>query len=285
MDLSSCKLDIDELINEFAEGESTAFRDMKRVWLSKRFSYIYEARPPSNSSYFMQALYAHAIGYIICPTSLSRRLGGLYCLYCLYETQPFKPPFKIYISLGELKKLKDLVVEAKEKDIKVVSVLVKRMLDMNIFLFGFVDINEGSVAERVNELTDLQNAHIQVAYKKLLANTRIEHFIHMDLGMELDLDVLKKMSTEYTNAKSLAIKEGGEVVDVQNIKHISEDKNTIGDIMEHIAEDWNVQKQVFYRQTGLNQHYSEVQQQQLEQQQEAADEDYDKVLEYLLSEA
>lgn len=141
------------------------------------------------------------------------------------------------------------------------------------------------MAERVNELTDLQNAHIQVAYKKLLANTRIEHFIHMDLGMELDLDVLKKMSTEYTNAKSLAIKEGGEVVDVQNIKHISEDKNTIGDIMEHIAEDWNVQKQVFYRQTGLNQHYSEVQQQQLEQQQEAADEDYDKELEYLLSEA
>lgn len=55
--------------------------------------------------------------------------------------------------------------------------------------------------------------------------------------------------------------------------------------MEHIAEDWNVQKQVFYRQTGLNQHYSEVQQQQLEQQQEAADEDYDKELEYLLSEA
>lgn len=75
------------------------------------------------------------------------------------------------------------------------------------------------------------------------------------------------------------------MVDVQNIKHISEDKNTIGDIMEHIAEDWNVQKQVFYRQTGLNQHYSEVQQQQLEQQQEAADEDYDKELEYLLSEA
>lgn len=73
--------------------------------------------------------------------------------------------------IGELKKLKDLAVEAKEKDIKVVSVLVKRMLDMNIFLFGFVDINEGSVAERVNELTDLQNAHIKVAYKKYFANS------------------------------------------------------------------------------------------------------------------
>lgn len=39
-------------------------------------------------------------GYMICTNSLSQRLGALYVLYCLYETQPFKPPFKIYLSLG-----------------------------------------------------------------------------------------------------------------------------------------------------------------------------------------
>lgn len=44
-------------------------------------------------------MYSYA-GYMIGNASLSHRLGGLYCLYCLYETQPFKPPFKIYLSLG-----------------------------------------------------------------------------------------------------------------------------------------------------------------------------------------
>jgi hypothetical protein len=39
-------------------------------------------------------------GHMISTYSLSQRLGGMYCLYCLYETQPFKPPFKMYFSLG-----------------------------------------------------------------------------------------------------------------------------------------------------------------------------------------
>lgn len=154
-------------------------------------------------------------GYMIGTASLSHRLGGLYCLYCLYETQPFKPPFKIYLSLGagvfylsilnsisssfllylwfmykhgssycfvicfhfaaqftyipaltgELKKLKNLVVVSKEKGLKVVPALVRRMLKKNMFLFGFVDVSEGST-ETVNQLTELQNARIQLAYKK-----------------------------------------------------------------------------------------------------------------------
>jgi hypothetical protein len=119
---------------------------------------------------------------------------------------------------GELKKITNLVVEAKEKGINVVSALVKRMLEKNMFLFGSVDINEDSVTETVNQLTELQNARIQVAYNKyvkivflflfffikhiahesshnpnilllpaflstnrLFANTRMEHFLHMDL--------------------------------------------------------------------------------------------------------
>ncbi|KAG6712702.1 hypothetical protein I3842_05G115500 [Carya illinoinensis] len=154
---------------------------MKRVWISRKFSYIYEASPSTNLAFFMQSLYAHSIGYMIGNASLSHRLGGLYCLYCLYETQPFKPPFRIYLSIGELKKLTNLVVDAKGKGLKVVSPLIRRMLEKNMFLFGSVEINEGSVTETVNQLTELQNARIQAAYKKLLANTRMEHFLHMDL--------------------------------------------------------------------------------------------------------
>lgn len=49
---------------------------------------------------------------------------------------------------------------------KVVAALMKSMLERNMLLFGFVGENEGSATERVNELTDVQNARIQAAYKK-----------------------------------------------------------------------------------------------------------------------
>ncbi|XAR68778.1 hypothetical protein NMG60_11000143 [Bertholletia excelsa] len=253
MDLKPFKLDIDELINEFVENKFTTLADMKRVWLSRKFSFIFEAGPSTNLAFFMQSLYAHSIGYMVSTTTLSHRLGGLYCLYCLYEVQRFKPPFKIYLSLGDLKRLRDLIIDAKEKGIKVVPALAKRMLERNLFLFGSVDINESSVKERVNELTDIQNTRVQVAYKKLFSDTRIEQFIKMDLGKELEVDTLKKMSKDYAVAKELAIRDASEVLAVQNIKHIAESKGLFGEEVEKTAQDWNTQKTLFYEQTGLDQ--------------------------------
>ncbi|MED6159328.1 hypothetical protein PIB30_041411 [Stylosanthes scabra] len=262
MNIDSFKRDIDELIGEFTQNESTTLADMKRVWLSKKFSYIYESSPSSNLAFFMQSLYSQCIGYM-CRTSLSHRLGGLYCLYCLYETQPFKPPFKVYLSLGEVKKLRTLVVDAKANDIKVVPPLVKRMLDRNMFLFGAVDITEDSVTETVNELQQLQDARIKLAYEKLFNSTPIDNYVHMDLGMEVDLAKLQKMSSEYAQAKNVAIAEASNVIDVTNIKHLSEDKELIGDVVKKIANDWSDQKEKFYKQTGFGE--DEMYEQELQQ--------------------
>lgn len=35
-------------------------------------------------------------------------------------------------------------------------------------------------------------------------------------------------------------KEAGELVDIQNIKHIVEDKKPVVDLMEKIAKDWKI---------------------------------------------
>ncbi|XP_045786654.1 uncharacterized protein LOC123881933 [Trifolium pratense] len=261
MNIDNFKKDIDVLIAQFTQDESKTLADMKRVWISKKFSYIYEARPSTNLAFFMQSLYAHCIGYMVSTGSLSNRLGGLYCLYCLYETQPFKPPFKVYISVGELKNLRVLVVDAKANDIRVVSALVKRMLERNMFLFGIVDLVESSVTETVNQLQQVQNTCIQIAYKELFDKEPIENYVCMDLGMEFELNLLKKMSAEYAEAKNVAVKEASSILDVQNIKHISENKELIGDVVEKIADDWQVQKQTFYKQTGLGENDWQVQKQ------------------------
>ncbi|KAJ8513570.1 hypothetical protein OPV22_004004 [Ensete ventricosum] len=224
------KLDIDELVDEFNEGNHTTLADMKKMWMAKKFSYIYEAKPISNEAIFMQSLYSYSISHMVSIGAPSRRLGGLYCLYCLYETQPYKPAFKIYLSLCELKRLKILVIDAKK----------------------IVDRVDGYESQRVDEIMKLENKRIQIAYDKLLGNTLIEDYLHMDLGTELELSTLKKMSKEYAAAKELAISEAMGTVDIKDVKHIAEEKKLVGDMVDDIVKDWNAQKESFCQQTGIN---------------------------------
>nr|GEY94616.1 hypothetical protein [Tanacetum cinerariifolium] len=109
----------------------------------------------------------------------------------------------------QLKRLKELVIDAKKENVGVVPALVKTMLDRNLFLFGAVDLKEGSAKERANELIDVQNARVQHANKRLFADIEIERYIHMDMGKEVDPKSLKKMSMDYVMAKELAIKATG----------------------------------------------------------------------------
>ncbi|CAI0444751.1 unnamed protein product [Linum tenue] len=249
VNLSPFKLDIDELINEFVEGQWTSFPDWKKIWRSMKFSYIYEAAPATHLGFFMQSLYAHTIGHMNVSASFTRRLGGLYCLYCLYETQPFKPPFKIYLSLGELKKLKNLVTEAKGNDVKAAASLVQRMLEKDVFLFGYLDLEEA--AKTVEKLTEQDNEIVKCAAKKLFKGTRIEHFLHLDMGRELGLDELKKLSIEYAESKQHAIEEARKVVNVQDVEHLANAKELVGDKAEKVSESWNARKEQFYDKTGV----------------------------------
>lgn len=112
MDLRPFKLDIDELVDEFNEvvsfsqilyaflliffklkcmfqfrenlhhcslnwqGNHTTLADMKKMWMAKKFSYIYEAKPISNEAIFMQSLYSYSI-------SMSNHHNSLFSFYML----------------------------------------------------------------------------------------------------------------------------------------------------------------------------------------------------------
>lgn len=59
-----------------------------------------------------------------------------------------------------------------------------------------------------------------------------------------------------------SVTEAGEVVDVQNIQHIAEDKQLIGDLVEKLTKDWDIEKDLFNQQTGFHHQPSEVQPEQ-----------------------
>ncbi|KAF3333802.1 Small nuclear RNA activating complex (SNAPc), subunit SNAP43 [Carex littledalei] len=274
MDLKPFKLDIDELLDEFTQGNCLTLADLKRIWMERKFSYIFEARPIKNSSYFMQSLYTHCIGHMISAGPLSRRLGALYCLYCLHEIQPYRPGFKIYLSLGELRKLRNLIGEAKQNKIRVVPALVKRMLEKNMFLYGFVDMLGNTTQQRVDDITMQQQRRVEVAYDKLFADSNIERYLHMSLGADLELGNYKKMLSEYEQAKAIAIQEASETTDIADVKHIIENKKTTGDVMDEIVNKWDAQKDEYYEKTGITRPDQIV----------AADDDFQKELENFLEE-
>ncbi|KAF0894230.1 hypothetical protein E2562_037727, partial [Oryza meyeriana var. granulata] len=191
-------------------------------------------------------------GHMTSQSCLPQRLAGLYCLYCLYESQPYKPHFKIYFSLEELKKLKDFVVEAKQNGMDVVPALVKRILDKGMILFGFINLLGDSGAKQVSELTASQNKRVQFACDKLFLNTQIESYMHMDLGLELELDKIKKSSTDYAKAKELAFAEASQIVGVEDARHIVENDKLLGDRVEEIVKEWDSQKEMFYEKTRVH---------------------------------
>ncbi|KAL6847042.1 hypothetical protein ACP4OV_022895 [Aristida adscensionis] len=253
MDLNPFKLDIDELLADYAKESYTTLSDFKRVWMEKKFSYIYEGRPKTNSGVFMQSLFLHCIGHMTSSqNSLPQRLAGLYCLYCLYECQPYRPQFKIYLCIEECKQLKDFVITAKQNGVRIVPALVKRMLDKGMFLFGFNNFLGDNGEKQVEELTAFQNKRVKFASDKLFANTQIERYIHMDLGEEFELDSIKKLSKDYAEAKKLALAETSQTIDVEDATHILQDDKLLGDRVDEVVTEWDSQKEELYEKTGLS---------------------------------
>ncbi|KAL6622559.1 hypothetical protein ACP70R_032438 [Stipagrostis hirtigluma subsp. patula] len=252
MDLKPFKLDIDELLADYAKENYTSLNDFKRLWMEKKFSYMYEGRPKTNSGVFMQSLFLHCIGHMTSQSSLPQRLAGLYCLYCLYECQPYQPKFKIYLSLEECKQLKEFVVVAKQNGVRLVPALVKRMLDKGMFLFGFINLLRDDGEKQVEELTAFQNKRVKFACDKLFANTQIESYMHMDLGAEFELDSIKKLSKDYAEAKKLALAEASQTVDIEDASHILQDDKLLGDKVDEVVKEWDSQKEELYEKTGLS---------------------------------
>ncbi|CAL1388283.1 unnamed protein product [Linum trigynum] len=71
------------------------------------------------------------------------------------------------------------------------------------------------------------------------------------MGRELGLDELKKLSTKYAESKQHAIEEARKVVNVQDVEHLENAKELVGDKVEKVSESWNAQKEQFYDKTGV----------------------------------
>ncbi|XP_047050556.1 uncharacterized protein LOC124655750 [Lolium rigidum] len=121
-----------------------------------------------------------------------------------------------------------------------------------MFLFGFINFLADHGAKQVDEFNAFQTKRVKFVCDKLFANTQIGRYTHTDLGEELELDTIKKLSMEYAKAKESAFSELSQTVDVEDAKHILQNDKLLGDRVGEIVKEWDAQKEEFYQKTGVS---------------------------------
>ncbi|CAN6829694.1 unnamed protein product, partial [Brassica oleracea] len=71
-------------------------------------------------------------------------------------------------------------------------------------------------------------------------------------GNEVDLSCLHKMSIEYAEAKKRSVKGAVEIVEIEDIKRIAEEKELMAERVEKLTEEWDLQKLSFNGKTKLD---------------------------------
>jgi hypothetical protein len=246
MDMTGAAQDIQELVHAFAQVEGRELSHMKELWQARRFSFIHEACPKDvTQDFFMQALYSSALGFVVGDRAIAWKIGGLYVLYMLYETQLTEKRFKIYLSLEELEQLCILVKELKRHDCVVALKVIKFMLQRKVFLYGCVAINQRSIADSCDKLAAQAASRLHHARNRLLSNLPIQEHLYTDLTQDLSLDDFKHIDQEYEAAKNHVLTGLGTYDRVVDMPNFQDSNTTLGEELKEMVLDWELQRKPF----------------------------------------
>ncbi|KAL3685769.1 hypothetical protein R1sor_003791 [Riccia sorocarpa] len=204
MDFRASALDIEQLVASFAAAEGTELEQMKDLWRSRNFSFIWEARPKDvTPAFYAQALYSCALSHMVAEEApFPANLAGLYVLYILYETQDKEDSYKIYLSLEELESLISLVRKFKLKYNLVAFKVVKRMFAEQMFLFGSVSANQKRIASCMARVAHQATVSVQQARTRLLSNIPVREHVEESQADAFD-DDLNAISEVMKEAQAL----------------------------------------------------------------------------------
>lgn len=73
--------------------------------------------------------------------------------------------------------LRDLIVEAKDKGVEIDTAVTRQMLDINVFIYGAVDLDEASTIKKLHQSIELQNALVRCTYTKYVIFVKNHDFI------------------------------------------------------------------------------------------------------------
>uniref|UniRef100_A0A8C5MT69 Small nuclear RNA activating complex polypeptide 1 n=1 Tax=Leptobrachium leishanense TaxID=445787 RepID=A0A8C5MT69_9ANUR len=105
---SSVKVDCETLLSRFQETDSVRFENFLEIWRDMKFSHIFLGGMQSLQMVnFTKDALAAACLYFLPPYTFQIRVGALYLLYGLYNTQLCRPKEKIRLSLKDWHEIED----------------------------------------------------------------------------------------------------------------------------------------------------------------------------------
>ncbi|XP_024524342.1 uncharacterized protein LOC9643501 [Selaginella moellendorffii] len=236
--------DVDELIEAFAILGCTQLAQMKEVWRCRGFSFIHQARRAKlEPSRFMQILYTSACVHLSPEEPFSWRLGALYAVYILYETQEYSPRVKVYLSLENLQWLLSLAQIVREGPDPVPLHVIRYMVRHKAFLYGHTCVTLKTVKEATERRINRINERLQLARSRLLSSVPTKEHIFGNLASDVGIDETTNSTfQEYEQAKQ-RIFERVNGQEQQNQADLSNEINNISIAREEFRAEYLRQAQ------------------------------------------
>ncbi|XP_073672740.1 snRNA-activating protein complex subunit 1a [Garra rufa] len=151
------KSDCEELLGRFQQTESVRYEEFSAIWREMDFSTVFFGNLSNHEKRsFTRLTFTTAYRYILPPYSFQIRVGGLYMIYGLYNTQLIWPKEKIRIALKDWYDVQKLIMDAKSCHHLDVVYIFKRLLSSKAFYFTAMPKKltfdgSGRVQHNVNE--------------------------------------------------------------------------------------------------------------------------------------
>ncbi|XP_076841912.1 snRNA-activating protein complex subunit 1b isoform X2 [Brachyhypopomus gauderio] len=133
--------DFDHILGRFQATASVRFEVFSAIWREMKFSSIfYGPMEPNRSRVFTRLALSVAAPYLLPPYSFQIRVGGLYLLYGLYNSQLTTPKEKVRLALkdwGEMMRFQQDAVDAQHYD---VVFILRKLLHDKAFHFTAMPI-------------------------------------------------------------------------------------------------------------------------------------------------
>ncbi|KAJ8288965.1 hypothetical protein COCON_G00016240 [Conger conger] len=131
------KSDCEDILSRFQRTESVRYEEFATIWRKMDFPSIFYGKMPANETRaFCRLVLTTAYPFLLPPYNFQIRVGGLYLLYGLYNTQLAVPKEKISIALKDWENIMKFLQDALSSQHYDVCYIFRQLISDKAFYFA-----------------------------------------------------------------------------------------------------------------------------------------------------
>ncbi|XP_062406083.1 snRNA-activating protein complex subunit 1a [Sardina pilchardus] len=139
--LGPLKEDLEELLARFKQTDSVRYEHFSAIWRDMNFSSVnYGFLRAYEKRHFSRSALTTAYAYLLPPYNFQIRVGGLYLLYGLYNSQLASPPEKICVALKDWDDIQKFIQNAWDGQHLDVIYIYWKLMSSKAFLYSAMPV-------------------------------------------------------------------------------------------------------------------------------------------------